>query len=51
MAGDGVISGIAEVGVGGDQRQLAPQASVQPLGQARARHQLRPDGGDIEFGR
>jgi hypothetical protein len=50
MPGGGVNFGISEVGVGRDQRQLAPQASVQPLDQARARHQPWPDRGDIELG-
>ena len=35
---------------GAEEGQLAVQASVQPLDQARTRHQFGPGGGDIEFG-
>ena len=41
---------LAKAGWGGDQGQLAMDARVQSLDQARARHQLWPDRGDMEFG-
>ena len=40
---------LAKPGRGGEQRQLAMQARVQPLDQARPRHQLRPDRRSIEL--
>jgi len=42
--------GFAETGRGGDERELAVKLRVQPLHQARTRHQLRPDGGNVEVG-
>ena len=42
--------GLAKAGRGGDEREFAVQARVQPLDQARTRDQLGPDGGDIQFG-
>ena len=41
---------LAKAGRGRDERQFAVQTRVQPLDQARARHQLWPGGWDIEFG-
>ena len=41
---------LAKPGRGGDERQFAVQPCIQPLNQARARDEFRPDGGDIEFG-
>ncbi len=42
--------GLAKAGWGGDEGELALQPCIQLFNQARARHQLWPEGGDIEFG-
>ncbi len=42
--------GLAKAGRGRDERQLAIQARDQLLAQARARHQLRSDRRNMEFG-
>jgi len=41
---------LAKAGRGGDEGQFAVQPRVQSLEQARARDQVGPDRGDIEFG-
>jgi len=41
---------LAETGRGGDERQFALKPRVQPLDQARARHQVGARWRDIEFG-
>jgi len=42
--------GLAKAGRRGDEGELAVQTRVQPLDQARARHQACPDRGNVEFG-
>ena len=42
--------GLAKACWGGDRGELAVQPRVQPLDQAWTRHQLWPNGGDIELG-
>ncbi len=42
--------GLAEAGRRGDERELAVKPCIQPFKQARARHQLWWDRGNMEFG-
>jgi hypothetical protein len=41
--------GLAEPSLGGNERQLAIQNSIELLDQARAQHERGPDRRDIEF--